>query len=510
MLPAAALAGLLALLLLVWRLRGVVPGRALWRRVTRAACAPSPAPAVPEPACGSVTAQAAADFAARYPGYGLGGRLEAMVAADFAHLPPDETYLDHAGATLCASSQAAQHASSLLAATLGTPHSRNVAGQRTAQLMRHTRGLVLQHLNASERDYTVIFTSGCTGAVQMLAQHFRWTRGRSVLGYSLCNHNSVLGMRETAKARGCPFVCFSPEALSNLGRRGGPGSDAGNAAAGAGGGEGPDDEVLDSPRTQGGVSAPSLGDEEAVAHLFAYSLECNFSGTKCDLSLASQVQQGHLDPHMPAALHLGAALDDSARRAEGKWYVLCDAAKAAATSPVDLGGAHQPDFVALSFYKMMGLPTGLGALVVRRAAAAALDKGGFAGGSVLAVQPDEDFFRLRGSLAEALEDGSPNFHAILAAAQGLERLRALGMRSIADHTWALRDYLARELSALRHAAGGAALVEVYGPPPGAGAEAVGSIVAFNLRRPDGRYVEYSQVEELAALSHSSLLMCVYV
>ena len=76
----------------------------------------------------------------------------------------------------------------------------------------------------------------------------------------------------------------------------------------------------------------SLGDEEAVAHLFAYSLECNFSGTKCDLSLASQVQQGHLDPLMPAALHLGAALDDSARRAEGKWYVLCDAAKAAATS----------------------------------------------------------------------------------------------------------------------------------------------------------------------------------
>jgi selenocysteine lyase/cysteine desulfurase len=55
------------------------------------------------------------------------------------------------------------------------------------------------------------------------------------------------------------------------------------------------------------------------------------------------------------------------------------------------------------------------------------------------------------AFAERFEDGSPSFLAILAAAQGLEMLRALGIKSIAAHTWSLRDYLAHQLSSLRHA-----------------------------------------------------------
>ena len=38
-----------------------------------------------------------------------------------------------------------------------------------------------------------------------------------------------------------------------------------------------------------------------------------------------------------------------------------------------------PDFVAISFYKMMGTPTGLGALLIRRDSAWQLDKRSFAG-----------------------------------------------------------------------------------------------------------------------------------
>ena len=52
-----------------------------------------------------------------------------------------------------------------------------------------------------------------------------------------------------------------------------------------------------------------------------------------------------------------------------KWHILLDTAKAAATSPVNLptlipdGG---PDFAVVSFYKMFGAPTGLGALFVKK------------------------------------------------------------------------------------------------------------------------------------------------
>lgn len=41
----------------------------------------------------------------------------------------------------------------------------------------------------------------------------------------------------------------------------------------------------------------------------------------------------------------------------GRWWVLLDAAKACATHPPDLH-SHPADFVALSFYKIFGFPTG--------------------------------------------------------------------------------------------------------------------------------------------------------
>ena len=62
--------------------------------------------------------------------------------------------------------------------------------------------------------------------------------------------------------------------------------------------------------------------------------ECNFSGLKTSLS----------------------DVIDSYSGADG-WYTLLDAAKLAATSPIDLH-QHRVDFMAVSFYKIFGLPSG--------------------------------------------------------------------------------------------------------------------------------------------------------
>ena len=67
-----------------------------------------------------------------------------------------------------------------------------------------------------------------------------------------------------------------------------------------------------------------------------------------------------------------------------------DAAKFAATAPLDLA-AVAADFAAVSFYKICGHPTGLGALLVdgrapaRGAAALARGKRYFGGGTVAAA-----------------------------------------------------------------------------------------------------------------------------
>lgn len=64
------------------------------------------------------------------------------------------------------------------------------------------------------------------------------------------------------------------------------------------------------------------------------------------------------------------------------WYTLLDAACYASTNQLDLH-QHHPDFISISFYKIFGYPTGLGALLVKRSSETLLTKTYFGGGTVL-------------------------------------------------------------------------------------------------------------------------------
>lgn len=64
-----------------------------------------------------------------------------------------------------------------------------------------------------------------------------------------------------------------------------------------------------------------------------------------------------------------------------QWLVALDAAAFVPTNPLDLSQV-KPDFVTLSFYKMFGFPTGVGALLVRNAVVGVLDKVYWGGGTV--------------------------------------------------------------------------------------------------------------------------------
>src|SRR4029453_17195741 len=92
------------------------------------------------------------------------------------------------------------------------------------------------------------------------------------------------------------------------------------------------------------------------ASLFAFPAQSNFSGVKHPLAL---IDQAH---------------------AAG-WDVLLDAAAFVPTNRLDLSAVH-PDFVAISFYKMFGYPTGVGCLIVRRLALQKLQRPWYAGGTV--------------------------------------------------------------------------------------------------------------------------------
>jgi hypothetical protein len=95
------------------------------------------------------------------------------------------------------------------------------------------------------------------------------------------------------------------------------------------------------------------------------------------------------------------------------WHVLLDASAYVGTAPLDLSDTPA-DFVCLSFYKMFGFPTGLGALLVRKPALALLQKTYFGGGSVTAYRSREPFHVFAANDVATFEDGTQPFQQILA------------------------------------------------------------------------------------------------
>jgi selenocysteine lyase/cysteine desulfurase len=152
----------------------------------------------------------------------------------------------------------------------------------------------------------------------------------------------------------------------------------------------------------------------------------------------------------------------------------------------------QPDYVVVSFYKMFGYPTGVGALLVRRPAFQKLKRPWFAGGTVNFASVQAQAHVLSSGEA-ALEDGTLNYLSIPAVEIGLRHLQSIGMDAITERVRCLTGWMLEELLALRHC-NGHAVVRIYGP---ATTEARGGTLTMNLYDPDGHLLDYRRVEELA-------------
>lgn len=112
--------------------------------------------------------------------------------------------------------------------------------------------------------------------------------------------------------------------------------------------------------------------------LFVYPAQCNFSGTKYPLSWIDKVQNG--------------VLNTLAQTSPTKWFCMLDAASFVSCNELDLK-KFKPDFVCLSFYKIFGYPTGLGALLVKNTSGHVLNKTYFGGGTVQMTLHSEHILR---------------------------------------------------------------------------------------------------------------------
>ncbi len=204
-----------------------------------------------------------------------------------------------------------------------------------------------------------------------------------------------------------------------------------------------------------------------VDKLFAYPAQSNFSGVKHPLEW---IELAH----------------------ERGWDVLLDCAAFVPTSRLDLS-RWRPDFVAISFYKMFGYPTGVGALIARRPALERLRRPWFSGGTVVAANVGGDLVVPQSGHA-LFEDGTVSYLGIPAVEIGLRHIERIGIDTISQRVEALGTWLLEALQRLRHS-GGSPAVRIYGPKTW---DRRGATIAFNFLHPDGRVVDERFVDLLAA------------
>ncbi len=383
-----------------------------------------------------------AAFLKAYPSYASTRAIDELRASDYHRLDAGEhIYLDYTGGGLYAQSQINLHQELLRSSVLGNPHSSNPASQAATLLVEETRAYVLKFFHADPDEYEVIFAPNASGALKLVGESYPFGPGTRYL-LTFDNHNSVNGIREFAHARGAQ-VTYIPIGLPDMRV---------------------DDATLDEYFARARDGGPNL---------FAYPAQSNFSSVQHPLEWIGRAQRAG-------------------------WDVLLDAAAFVPTNFLDLSQV-KPDFVPVSFYKMFGYPTGIGALIARKHALARLHRPWFAGGTitVASVQGDK-YYLAQGHTA--FEDGTLDYLNIPAIKIGLKHLETIGYPTIHERVRCLTGWLLEQLMAMRHSPG-MPLVRLYGP---ATIERRGGAVALNFLDKDGSSIDHRVVESEAAKVNISL------
>ena len=207
--------------------------------------------------------------------------------------------------------------------------------------------------------------------------------------------------------------------------------------------------------------------------LLAYPAQSNFSGVQHPLAW---IQTAH----------------------EHGYDVLLDAAAYIPSNRLDLS-VVKPDFLAVSWYKVFGYPTGVGCLIARREALGRLRRPSFAGGSVYIASVQAGWHAMAADEAR-FEDGTVSFLQIPDLRAGLSWVNGIGIDQIHQRVVCLTGWLLGRLAALRHG-NATPMARIYGPATTRGR---GGAVAFNLLDPGGYVVDERAVAQETAAAGISV------
>lgn len=384
-----------------------------------------------------------------------------VIDSEFSRLSAQGiTYLDHAGAALYSEQQIRDSYARLRENLYCNPHTNELTGREVDEV----RDKVLAFFNTSASDYSVVFTRGATEGLKMVAETFDFQTTGHFMYLRNC-HNSVLGMRSLVKTRNVHVM-----------------------------------------EVDGFLSLPNAAEHETSSvysisnSLMVYPAQCNFNGFKYPLEVIDKFQN---------AARLPVELQSMSKN----WYVCLDAANYVSTSSLDLS-KYRPDFVAFSFYKIFGYPTGLGALLVsRRRGEQVLKKVFHGGGTVDFALSGVELHRKKSLFHERFEDGTLPFLSIVSLLSGFETIKRLipeavaaadgkqSMERVSSHVFWLAKYVYDQLKGLRYS-NGQELITFYNQTEFRPEDKPlqGGIVTFNVHRFNGEFAGYKEIEGLAQMN----------
>lgn len=376
----------------------------------------------------------------------------------------ERCYLDNAGAALYPDTLLKLFYDDLTSNLYMNPHSDKYTNDCVDQI----RTTILNHFNTDSTKYSVVFTSGTTKSLKLIVEAFKFRTNETEncngsLIYLQDNHTSALGLRELAREKQADILHISHG------------------------------EFLGALLTN---NVTYVDNKNKGNTLFVYPAQSNFNGFKYPINSIEQIKNGCMDEFTL----------ENYSKTYCNWYVLLDAASYVSTSKLDLSITH-PDYVCLSFYKIFGFPTGLGALLIKKESENVLsDKKYFGGGTVDIVSSTENFHVKRKDIVRRFEDGTIPFLSIIALQHCFNLWHKLIpkvidndiMKTISFHTFYLAKDLYIQLSELKHPNGKKAVV-LYNDTEFDDFNKQGGIISFNLKRADGTFIGYAEFQHMADL-----------
>lgn len=374
--------------------------------------------------------------------------------------------------------------------TLSNPHSLSNISTNTQNIVDDTRKIILNFINADDKIYDCIFTNGTTDSFCKICNYLNFNHNSKFI-YTIDNHTSVLGIREKCLEKGGDSIVIDISnnnviSIIELNQW----FNQNNKV----------NSISNKPNNTSNL--------QSNFNLIAIPLESNFSGKLYNNinEYINQINKKYLSN------------SNSSNSNNYRNIFLIDTAKYISTNKLNLsdtiennGFNNLIDITAISFYKIFGFPTGIGALIIKKDLNNYINKSYFGGGTVSSISAINDYKIFKNEMHDYFEDGTINYISIYFLNKIIPK-HIYNTEYIKEITW----YFYSQIKNIKYTINSENInenvndlyaFEIYDCDYNnfeTFKKNHGSIITFNIKKFNNEYIGYKEIENVCALNNISI------